>query len=67
MPWRLRLTDMLGISTLLLNKSVLALGAESLSIRLQVLIDDRATALFVLAGVYRIDLQLANLATAGRT
>ena len=53
-----------GIGALLAD--ALALGIESLSIRLQVLVDDRAAARFILSGIDGIDLQLANLPLGGR-
>lgn len=57
----------LGTSALRLNGFLLALRCESCSIRLQVLIDDRASTEFVFRRIDRIDLQLADLATVGRT
>ncbi len=52
---------------LLPNPFTLALGVEALLIRLQVLIDDRVATIFVFPSIHRIDLQLANLPTDGRT
>ena len=59
--------ELLGISTLSPNTFLLALGIESLLIRLQVLIDDRVATIFIFSSIHKIDLQLASLPAGGRT